>query len=204
MSDFFKSSDAERLKWVANFKTQVALLGASVGLTAAQITESQGWCDDVTNALNAKAAKKNEYAQAVNFADIVIADKSQNFHSIANIIKVDPGYNDGTGTSLGIINTPDAPIDPATFKPIITLSLGNGYVIVKYTKKGVVGVNIYSRIKGTADWTHLILSTHSPYHDYHPLAAAGVPEMREYMVIGVQNDAEIGVPSDIASITYAG
>ena len=204
MKDFFSLADDPMSGWATNFKTQIPIIGPSVGLSSTQITDLQSSCDNIINALSAKKAAKNEYAQKVDDAANIIANEGQIFHSIANIIKADPGYTAGKGTTLGIVNTPDSSFDPTTYKPEITVSNGNGYVIVKYTKKGVIGVNIYSRLQGVVGWTHLILSTHSPYHDHHPLADPTKPEVREYMVIGVQNDAEIGIPSDIASITFAG
>ncbi len=204
MKDFFNLPDGGMLAWATNFKTQIALIGSSVGLTDAQIAELQNSCDNITNALNAKIAAKNTYSQKVNEASTVLATEGQTFHSIANIVKASPGYTAGKGSSLGIINLSNAAFDPTTYKPDLAVTTGNGFVNVKYTKKGVIGINIYTRLQGTAAWTHLILSTHSPYHDHHPLIDPAKPETREYMVIGVQNDAEIGIPSDIVSITFAG
>ena len=40
--------------------------------------------------------------------------------------------------------------------------------------------------------------------DTSPLAAPGVAEGREYMARGILNDQEIGVASNIASITFGG
>ncbi len=204
MKDFFQLSDGPMLAWATNFKTQIALIGASVGLTDAQIAELQLSCDNITNALNAKTAAKNTYSQKVDATTTVLSTEGQTFHSISNIIKASPGYTAGKGSSLGIINLADTAFDPTTYKPDLIVSNGNGFVNIKYTKKGVIGVNIYTRLQGVAAWTHLILSTHSPYHDHHPLTDPTKPETREYMIIGVQNDIEIGLPSDIVSITFAG
>ena len=44
----------------------------------------------------------------------------------------------------------------------------------------------------------------SPYIDGRPLAQANVPETREYMLRGVVTDVEIGLDSDIQSITCGG
>lgn len=50
----------------------------------------------------------------------------------------------------------------------------------------------------------LARDTHSPYDDYRPLVKDGTPEIREYKLVGVFDDVEIGVASDIASITFVG
>ena len=46
--------------------------------------------------------------------------------------------------------------------------------------------------------------TEAPYFDTKPLANPAVPEVREYMARGMVGDEEVGLDSDIASITFAG
>ncbi len=43
-----------------------------------------------------------------------------------------------------------------------------------------------------------------PFDDDSPLVQANVPETREYRVIGVLADREIGQPSDIVSVVFGG
>ena len=43
-----------------------------------------------------------------------------------------------------------------------------------------------------------------PYYDTNPLANLAVPEVREYMVMGMIDNVENGLPSDIVSIVFAG
>ena len=67
------------------------------------------------------------------------------------------------------------------------------------------GVHIYARLVGQTVWTRIALDTSSPYIDGRPLAVAGVPEHREYMLRGCDiNEAEVGQDSDIVSITFGG
>lgn len=40
--------------------------------------------------------------------------------------------------------------------------------------------------------------------DHNPLALPGTPERREYQACDVLNDAQIGQPSDIVSVTFGG
>ena len=65
-------------------------------------------------------------------------------------------------------------------------------------------MHVYCRVRGTMGWTFLSWDKNSPYIDGTPLAHAGVPEEREYMLRGVVNDVEIGVDSDILSIIWGG
>jgi hypothetical protein len=46
--------------------------------------------------------------------------------------------------------------------------------------------------------------THPRYEDHSPLAVPNKPEVREYALRAVMNDAEIGVLSDIVAVTYGG
>ena len=98
----------------------------------------------------------------------------------------------------------DAAFDPATYQPVIKVSVVPGGVQVGFTKKGVDGVAIYMRLRGAVNWHKIGMDTESPFTDTTPLAAAGVAEVREYMGRGVLHDAEIGLDSDIMSITFAG
>lgn len=204
MKDIFPGAEGLLVSWCQNFKTQLPILGAQLSLTQQQIADYTALADSIITSVNDATLAKNDYKLKVDIKNSIIADKKQNLRAIANIIKANPAYTDGIGSSLGILLTADAGIDTTTYKPDITLVLGHGFVIVKFTKKGVEGVNVYSRLQGAQNWTYLSRDTHSPYDDHRMLATAGVPETREYMVVGVINDIEIGVPSDIASITFAG
>lgn len=91
-----------------------------------------------------------------------------------------------------------------TYKPEISGQVFSGYVRIKFTKKGVDGVKIYVRLKGQTVWRLLSFDTNSPYDDFTALATPGVAEVREYQAFGVIDDVQIGQPSDIASVTFAG
>ena len=88
-------------------------------------------------------------------------------------------------------------LDPASYQTSLTVSLVPGGVKLAFTKKGVEGVVIYSRLKAGS-------CNHSPFIDHTPLAQAGVPEQREYMARGMIKDAEIGQDSDAVIVTFAG
>ena len=204
MKDFLPRVIALLLGWTTNFKTQLTTYAPTLNLTPQQVTDITASCDNITAAVNDTIQKLHDYEVSKSIRDSVIADETQKLRVASNLIKLNSAYTEGIGQAFDIIYTPDAPIDTQTFKSVISLKLGHNYVGVKFTKKGIEGVNVYCRLKGAPDWTFLTLAMHSPYNDHRMLAQAGVPEMREYMVIGVQNDIEVGLPSDIASITFAG
>ncbi len=48
------------------------------------------------------------------------------------------------------------------------------------------------------------MDTSSPYIDGRPLAQPNVAEVREYMLHGVVDDYEVGLDSDVQSVTWGG
>ena len=94
--------------------------------------------------------------------------------------------------------------DPASYQTTLTASLVPGGVKLVFTKKGVEGMAIYSRIVGTVNWHKTGSCNHSPFIDHTPLAAAGVPEQREYMARGIVKDAELPLDSAPVIILFPG
>ena len=64
--------------------------------------------------------------------------------------------------------------------------------------------NILGRLNGQTTCKKLSFDSNSPYDDHTELAVAGTPEVREYRAIGVLADEEMGQPSDIVTVTFAG
>lgn len=98
----------------------------------------------------------------------------------------------------------EAAFDPATYKPVIKVSIEAGKIKVEFQKLGADGMAVYCRLRGTATWRRIGTDSDSPYYDTGPLADPAVPEVREYMARGMVGDEEIGLDSDIVSITFAG
>jgi hypothetical protein len=79
------------------------------------------------------------------------------------------------------------------------------HVEIAFKNKGPTqGINLYYRLRGESSWTYLARDTNSPYNDHTPLKVANTPETREYQAFGVLNDQQIGLPSDIVSVTFGG
>jgi hypothetical protein len=96
-------------------------------------------------------------------------------------------------------------LDPENSRPTITVTPQRGRVKIGGRKPGFEAVSIYSRIKGEVQWKLIAVRKRKfPYYDESPLATAGQPEVREYMAIGVVNDEEVGQPSEIIEVVYAG
>jgi hypothetical protein len=95
--------------------------------------------------------------------------------------------------------------DPETSRPTINLTAQPGRVKIEGRKPGFDSVSIYSRKKGEVQWKLIAVRKRKfPYYDESPLAVAGVPEVREYVAHGVVDDEEVGEPSEIKEIVFAG
>ncbi|MEI7733365.1 MAG: hypothetical protein WCO56_27590 [Verrucomicrobiota bacterium] len=109
----------------------------------------------------------------------------------------------GSEAALGLKGQAAA-FAPATYKPVIRVRIAAGRIRIGFAKRGVTGLAFYMRLRGVAEWRKLGVDTRAPFWDDTPLAQPGVPEVREYMARGMINDDEVGVESDIVSVTYGG
>lgn len=53
-------------------------------------------------------------------------------------------------------------------------------------------------------WTLICRVERATCEDTTPLANAALPEVREYRVVAVINDVEVGIPSDPKQVIFAG
>jgi len=125
------------------------------------------------------------------------------FRALAKRIKAHPAYTPAIGEVLQIEGE-ETVFDGSTYKTKLTLQTFMGYVQIAFTKKGVDGVNIYTRLQGQSEWQYLARDTESPYHDTRPLATPGTPETREYVAYGVKKDVQLPLPSDSVSVVFNG
>ncbi len=203
MNDFFPKSNAQQVTWLTNFKNKIAIHGLVLGLTKEEIADYQSYCDNTIEKINVVEAKKGELKAAVKSKDEAINSKTNKFRTKIAHFKTSPSFEKSIGEDLGVMSTKKT-MDKATYKPLISTQLFAGVVRIKFIKKGVDGVNIYHRKKGEIGWKFLAKDNKSPYEDQIILANAEQPEHWEYRAFGVKNDQEIGIPSDIVEIVFAG
>lgn len=207
-NDFVPSSYANLLLWLQNLAVKFTARGVTpLGLTAAEVTA-------IVGQINGLVYKVQAVIAAHTALDMAVADFNQLetsptagmpvVRSMIARIKKAPGYTAAIGEEMEVIST-DTPVDPDTVKPTITGEAMPGHVRIRGRKKGAKAMNIYRRLKGQTTWA-LVAGNRSkfPFDDDAPLAQPGVPETREYSVIGTISDAEVGLRSDIVSVTYGG
>lgn len=91
--------------------------------------------------------------------------------------------------------------DAGHSKPIITAEAFSGHVRIRCEKAGAESFHIYMRRKGQPAFRRLAACHRSfPFLDDSPLAHAGFPETREYLVMGIPANQESGQPSDVVTV----
>ncbi len=189
--------------WLNTYKTKIATHGATIGLTAGEITAQQADCDAMITKINDADIAKQAQQASVNTQNQTIKIKLPNITNMAKRVKTHAGYTGAIGEELGIVGDEHV-FDPATYQTVLKLRMDGGTIRIDFTRIDVEGINIYTRLQGQANWNFLARDTSSPYHDTRPLSQAGVAETREYMAFGVVNDTQIGLQSAMVSIVYGG
>jgi hypothetical protein len=202
--DYFIPKTAGGLMfWSANIYQKLPVVGPLVGLTPAQVTTLSDAAQAIIDALNKVQTKKSELQEAVLARDLSLDNDLQILKDAIAAMKTNPLYTENLGGELGIVSTSQI-INPDTIKPEIQLVSVSGAIKVFFNKKGMLGVNIYSRIKGAPNWTLLSAESQSPYIDNRALEVPNKAELREYMVICRDIKQELGQQSQIESISFGG
>ena len=202
-SDFFPSTDGDLVLHLQNYRDKLPSYGKSLAWAPASIKASQERCTRVIEALHATEQRRAEYQAQVETTREVKKTDLAALRADIRLIKASGGYSDAMGRELGLIATaaPQGRADGG--KASAKAELRGGTVRIRWTKGRLDGVNVYMRRQGDSEWALLGRDTHSPYDDSSPLGKAGVPEQREYRVVGVKKDLEVGAPSDIVSVVVS-
>jgi hypothetical protein len=202
--DWIPPKRSDRYIWYKNLSGSVVAEAVKFGGVAGDATAMKAQADaiiakmDATEAAAGALAAAREVEQNLEAAnDALIRAKVRNWKTL-------PGWAASGSEAVLQMKGSAVNFDPNTYKPVLKVTVEADVVKVGFTKKGVDGVAIYTRLRGTAAWRKLAMDTLSPYFDNSPLAQAGVAEKREYMGRGVLHDQEIGVDSDIVAITFGG
>lgn len=201
--DFIPSKRADQKQWWTKIATDIDVEGPKMGVPAPGIAAAKAVAEDQVAKMEATDAAKAALDGARAMESTATAANTAAIRGFVRNWKTLPGYPaSGSEGVLGLKGSEPA-FDPTTFKPVLKITIEGGKPKIGFTKDGVDMVAIYCRLKGTTGWRRLGTDTSSPYYDTDPLANPNVPEVREYMAMGVIDDIEIGLPSDIVSITLS-
>ncbi|MFA6546284.1 MAG: hypothetical protein WCS99_17830 [Limisphaerales bacterium] len=203
MADYIPSADDAKIIWLTNLRDTIDAYSATLGISAGRVTQIKAWCNDLIDEINATNTAKQAWLAAA------ATKATQETTSLAGLRgeikqwKASPTFTSAIEAALKVA-AGGSSFDPNTYKPKISAQVIGDHVQLKFGKGETDGVNFYWRKRGETVWKFLSRDTNSPYNDHTPLTTTGVPEMREYQAFGVLNDAQIGQPSDIASVTFGG
>ena len=200
---YYPASNAAALVWLNNYKTQIAVQGPLVGLTAAQVSAEQASVQKIIDGIIDIEAKKQAYSASVGAFKTIETNFLAPLKTEIARYKTSATYTPAIGQILGVIGTATS-VDSANYKCKFTAEHFGGFIRIKFVKAGVDGVNIYHRQKGQIEWKFLARDTKSPYDDHITLQTPGQPEHWEYQLFGVIDDEEIGLASDIVEVVYGG
>lgn len=203
MPDYMPRNDGDKIEWYNNYSGKIGADGPTVGLAAAEISAIQLKIGTYLSQFNGLVQLKNTLKATTATTRTTEKTLLASLRQQIARLKTHAGYTPAIGENLDVIGEDEA-FDPDTFKPRLTLAVFPGTVRSDFIKGPTDGVNIYCRLRGQAGWKFVSRDTNSPYEDHTPLAQAGVPEEREYAARAVLNDEEIGLMSDIVSVTYPG
>lgn len=198
---YFPQKLAELVLWLTNYKTKLPDYMTELDLTQSEVDDEVATCEAMIDAINLVLTQRNLLKSAINGRDTLIKNDGIKMRIDIARHKTAKLYTEAIGEDLGIIGT-NSEFNPDTYKPDVSAIPFGGNIHIRFTKKGVNGINLYKRQKGSANWQFVSRATKSPF-DYKPvLAVENQPEHYEFRAFGVINDKEVGLPSDIAEILF--
>lgn len=204
MPDYIPSKRELRKAWLQNLSNKAAAQVVAAGGTAANATTLTTAADAVIAAYDATDTAKTAYEGKKAMEEDADATHLATIRTALTALKVLPNWKSSGADAELQASGSSSTFDPDTYKAEISVSIKGGMITLEFKKRGVDGLVIYSCLRGAQGWTKLGVDTSSPYIDGRPLAVAGVAETREYMARGIIDDVEVGLESDIVSLTYAG
>ena len=228
--NYYPSRLAEQANWLENYAAKVAIYGATLGLTAGQITATANdakWCHYVIGTwLTAVRAFSPSTTDAVDDVltgggNLAVALPTftppalpagtaaqlpgalTRIFDLIGAMKRAAGYTEAIGTDMRIIGAEDSVTAAAPrFTADAVQGAGSQSAVLKFFKYGHMGVHIESR-RGNGPWEFLSVDTESPYMDERALLAAGQPEVREYRMRFWDKGTANGDWTDVVKLTVS-
>ncbi len=204
MADYIKPNDPESLRaFIEAFLEVLPSRAASVGVTAGEQSQLGSLGNAAKSGIDNAVSAKNAYDSALADRLRLIGDFVTYLRPVVRRIKQNTSYTATIGEALGIV-APSTPVDPASIKPVITVTAYMGFVRVRIQRKGAQSVQLFCRRNGQTGWNSLGRVVRASYDDTSALTQPGVPEIKEYMAQAYIGDEPVGQPSDIKVVVFAG
>lgn len=224
MADYMPRIETDLMVWFTDHAAGVATHGATVGLSAADITQASTDDKTVTHAVNGRSLYNSKAQEFTAYKDILLyaplneplpttptapavgvlpvgalAACVARARQRAERIKAHPNYTTAIGEDCRIIApvTPPGPTQP-TLAAVAETSFA---VRLTFAMRGHDQLEIQSQRGSESTWSSLAFDTNSPYLDGRAPLIAGQPEQRRYRARFVDNDVPVGDWSDTVEVT---
>jgi hypothetical protein len=228
---YYPSRIGDQVNWLDNFAVKLPVHGATLGVSAGDITAAVNdakWCnyvlgtwlaavrafspsttdavDDVLTGGGTTAMVLPTFAAPALPTGVTAAFPGALNRIFALIVrmKTSANFTEAIGTDLGAIGSEDTASKPC---PKFDTKLERGVdcecVKLVFFKYGHMGVHIEGRRGANAAWEFLAIDTESPYEDMRPLLVAGQPEVREYRMRFWDKGTPNGEWTDVVKVTVS-
>lgn len=205
MTDYIPQSYKNLDAWLAKQADELTEpLATSIGMTAPERADYLAAVGTLKPKLAAIVALMDQLEEKTADLPLLFAAQFPLIRAAVKRAKTSAGCTPAIQMQLDWVGESHE-IDLDTARPTITLEAQRGRVKIDGRKPGFEAVSIYCRKKGDVEWRLIAVRKRKfPYYDEAPLAVPGTPEVREYMAIGIIADEEVGQPSEIKEVVYAG
>ena len=200
MADYIPVSLSKHNDWVGLQTRKRPDYAASLGITPAEVKDRDG-ADAAVLLAGTEAADALKTA-AAKVATRDAAIRTYNTQARLDIAraKTAPGYTEAIGKDCEWLTTTPA-ADPAALQPTLAIHASAEGLVLKWSKDGQDGVNVYRRPTGAKEWgRNLAFDSRSPYID----TETGLTGPYEYYVQLMKDDRPVGQPSDIVAAMHGG
>ena len=200
MPDYLPTALPKFTDWVSLQTRKRADYAAALGLTPADV--------QARNAADAAVLKTTtDAADAMNTATALVATRDQAIRHYETQTRLDiarakmaPGYTEAIGKDCEWLTTAAA-TDRATLQPSLEIRDSAEGLVLKWSKDGQDGVQVFRRATGSKDWGRMLaFDSRSPYID----TETGLSGTYEYYVQLMKDDRPVGQPSDIVAAMHGG
>ncbi|MBK6915391.1 MAG: hypothetical protein IPH11_17635 [Ignavibacteriales bacterium] len=201
--DYIPKLKPKLFTWVKSFLTNFPTLAPGLGISAPSVTDLTNRLNDYLTAYTEMISLRATYHAKV--AEVKLKRKHAisevgGVRSIVKIMKASSAYTLAVGESLQV--ELDAPVpDRNNMQPRFKAEVDANRIVKLFYKKGIAsGVNAYCRREGEKDFIFIGTDSISPMLDPRP-NLTDQPEEREYYLIYVIDDVQVGKKSPILKVT---
>jgi hypothetical protein len=198
---YLPRNDSSLLVWLANFQSTLAAQAKVLSVGPTELKAALDGAKDLATAIQVDEQKYAEWQAAVAYTADQKKQALPEIQRIIDRLRVAPGFTDEHAKALMAVPPRPQATLVGDLKPAIRGSVVGGKVRLRWTRGSLDGIHVYGRKQGETAWQLLGRDNRPPYDDPRPLPAGSSVEVREYRVIGVVADEEVGQPSDIVTVT---